>query len=190
MLTSCNQIYETLKRQLGIDKAPASFAILVSGVVVVPQALAALAGLSPLRTSTRKPHWSPSRWHFLRFSCTFIAGLISFALLNRQKATRTNACLTSHGGADSSNIIPTHDAATAAVNKDIDVHAKRSVPLAGRTIDLTFFGMVRATDICLRTLWTYYIPPHKSSSRALDAARTVDRLAGPITFIASSSIIM
>ena len=64
------------------------------------------------------------------------------------------------------------------------------VPLAGRTLDLTFFAVVRATDISLRTLWGYFIPPRRASNKAFRAGRTVDSLVGPITFVASSWIIM
>ena len=184
------QILATVRRQFAVDKLPTSFALLVSGVVVFPRAIVSIFRCSPHQTRTASLHWDPTRWYLLRFVCTFVVGSISFALLNRHQALREEhiPCANSAKNTrDAHRAVPDHGIVHVY---ETNHHINVSIPLAGRTLDLTFFGMIRATDICLRSLWSYFIPRGASSHRALNAARTVDWLTGPTTFIASSSIIM
>lgn len=155
----------------------------------MPRLIASAVGYSPYNPSASKLYWSTSRLRFLRFFCTFITGLISFALLNRRKKSLEENYSAHSTGTAGHGLQVAHEAVESNASEHKQAHSVRSVPLAGRTIDLTFFGMVRATDICLRSLWSYFIPRGKSN-RTLQIARLVDRMAAPVLFTASSSIIM
>ena len=188
-LTIMLQGLRTVLEQLKIDGFPTSFAILACGSVLIPNSLRSILRYTPPSTSTKSLHWQPTRWHLLRFACTFVAGLLSFSLLNQQRDGEEDK-LSSEAALQDERDRSKGVISSTGLPSDQDIRASRSVALAGRTIDLTFFGIVRATDVCLRSLWSYYIPRGKTSTQTLTAARRIDRVTGPVTFIMSSWIIM
>ena len=179
-----------MKRHLGLRGLPASFAILISGATLVPQIIASALKFPGSARSPTRLHWNLTRSHSLRLVCTFLLGLLSFALLNQrhQQGYHVGVHAAAGLGTGVEGTAQSQDENESAIRDQL--HVSRQVPLAGRTLDLTYFGAVRAVDICLRSLWSYYIPVKKSSSRAHRTAKRVDRIAAPVTFIASSYVIM
>lgn len=104
----------------------------------------------------------------MTFACSFAAALASFRLLNQDRAR------------EQLNI---SDEKSRSSRRHVD--SVDSVDSAGRTLDLTLFGLVRAVDVCLALLWA-----RNRSRFSSKVAETIEHTAVPTMFATSSALVM
>lgn len=174
-----------LLRQAGVDRFPFTCGLLILGASL-PRLLISLF----TRRFGRAPKWTlrQNASATATFLSSFAAALASFALLNR-RPSRPEHFVT----AESRPLGQKTSPSTRAANQDVLVEtAERrklsaaEVPLlAGKTLDLTLFGAVRALDIAMSIAWS-----QKTSRLSKRAKSFVEQAAIPTMFATSSALVM
>lgn len=106
----------------------------------------------------------------IKFVCVFVSAWISFRILNRRDATEL-------------------DFPKQRVRSTSDVVFQPPPPprprLSGRTLDLTFFGGIRALDICISVAWSRW-----RASKGKKELHTIQNYTAPALFATSSALVM
>lgn len=133
-----------------------------------------------------------------RLLAALIAASVSFSLLSKPGASNTNSTTTELGSKKASPNLPDNGSRKRKRESKIPPGLPplppeatltrktlntQGIPLAGKTIDLTLFAVVRAADVAVQSLRR----PNENSGRA---ARFVSSIATQFLFAASSATIM
>jgi len=183
------------RRAAAIDRLPACAAILVAGSTVTPWLL--LAYLSRFTSSSRLQLSRLKNDSAFRWLGTFLSAFLAFRLLNRRPAKPIPSNIyypTDLPGRDRTgeNQQVTRPRKRSSVSfRSTEAYRAATIPLlAGRTLDLTTFGIVHATVVAASTV-VYYIRKARLDSDALHMRRgNVERYIAPAAFITSSFIVM
>lgn len=121
----------------------------------------------------------------LRFMATFVAAIVSFAMLNSGTTKQQEAVHSRTEFAPSNQSTRTHEGNGIM---ETDKSGAQSAHSAGKTLDITFFATVRAFDIAINAIYERYSARRIRKSRNSDSL--METLAVPFVFALSSSIIM
>lgn len=130
----------------------------------------------------------------LRFVTVFSASLLGFSLLNYKtvKLERPEIKEKSDATEGDQKVLNPQDELFGNASRTREAEQRRQwkSPPAGKTLDLTFFALVKALDISFITAWAKYQAMHQSSPTVPVTVLSSESFAAPSIFAISSYIIM
>ncbi|EEQ87542.2 uncharacterized protein BDCG_02662 [Blastomyces dermatitidis ER-3] len=180
-----NRLFKVLSGSFHWNRFPAFCALLVGGSTLLPAILGPLfKGAWGKGKVKVRPALAQSSLRTIRFLAALLSAWLCFPILNsRNETPRTEATSTSEE--------------EAAIN-DIAPKAKRSkrqkVPgppgLAGKTLDLSLFALIRATDAVACMAWDRWRNHREARSKWTYAESITPQLTDAGVFAISSAIVM
>jgi len=180
---------------LEINRFPAFCGTLVAGFSLLqPPILASLiAGCRKIHGEQYRNHAQKLR-RLARFFAALVAASLSFSLLNKtSNTTKLNPAVGDQGRGrveggngkrkTESKIPPNLPPLPAEATLTRQQIGTEEIPLAGKSIDLTLFAVIRALDVVVQSLGL-------SDQRSSRVSRGFAKIATPFLFAASSATIM
>ncbi|KAI9820654.1 MAG: hypothetical protein M1827_005023 [Pycnora praestabilis] len=175
-----SSLYRILSGALALNRFPAFCGALIGCSTILQYPFGFL--LERLADAVRKKGWVLpllDRIRITRFLAAIIGGWLSLRLLNGRRAAQPKE---------------TRVVAYSTTNtKDVEVPGEmqhKTIPLVGKTMDITLFAVIRALDVLIGELWTL----HKSYRFSNGKWTRLESLIGSLTdtgvFVFSASIVM
>ncbi|KAF2005074.1 hypothetical protein P154DRAFT_518642 [Amniculicola lignicola CBS 123094] len=185
------QLNRVIRQALALHRFPTFCGVLVGGSTLLPipvyrlvsGVLQAIPVVPTISTSQRR--------RFATFLAALLSASLSFRLLNRvptslqqdveaaQPLTHLEVC--SPGPFDE----PPERSSREIDASTLDAKLLTRSDLAGRTMDLTLFSVIRALDIAVSTMWD-----HATRSGTAEKAKLVSSITPPLLFCFSAATIM
>ncbi|KAF2498104.1 hypothetical protein BU16DRAFT_549000 [Lophium mytilinum] len=188
-----HRILQVLRQSAAFDAFPACCGILVGGSTLLQLPLLRLVHITARRLpGLRRAADERIALRLARFVAALVSAFISFLILNRRPANRTdrrpNKIESSKIEISSKDTIdPFEDPPEISVASTPagTANAATLVPvLAGRTMDLTLFAVIRALDVVISEVWT------RTPIRSTSARSIIANITPPALFSASAATIM
>ena len=189
---ACTQLYRVYRQALQSNRFPAFCGALIAGfsLLQAPIFASLIAGCRKIHGERHREHAQTLR-RVARFLAALVAASLSFSLLNTASSkANPNAAVgdTIHESIEDDrqkkskippNLPPLPDRATLTRQR-INT---QEIRLAGKSIDLTLFAVIRALDVVAQSSGL-------SAQRSNRALRFASKIATPLLFAASSATIM
>ncbi|KAI9720516.1 MAG: hypothetical protein M1828_005687 [Chrysothrix sp. TS-e1954] len=188
------KITSRISREVALDRWPTTCGILVGSVTVGP--LPFLSLLNAWHSSSGRNVTARAKCNvelLIRFLTVFSAALGSFQLLNRRESKEErfqHEEARRQEGFGERDISISNSAQEQEARTRLAKAGSTSTVLAGRTLDITFFSLVRATDVVIYSLWTLFRVPSRGRLDHKRARSLVEHIAPPTVFSMSSAIVM
>ncbi|KAF2808919.1 uncharacterized protein BDZ99DRAFT_488752 [Mytilinidion resinicola] len=188
-----HRILQVLRRSAAFDAFPACCGILVGGSTLLQLPLLRLVHMIVRQFSGLKRMVDERiALRLARFVAALISAFISFLVLNRRPANRmdrkpNNVGLSKMEVTSKNAIDPFDDPPeTPAVSLPLGTANVATLPpaLAGRTMDLTLFAVIRALDVVISEIWA------RTPIRSTSVRSVITNITPPALFSASAATIM
>ncbi|KAE8147137.1 integral membrane protein [Aspergillus avenaceus] len=177
----CKVLLHALTSTIRLDGFPTSCATLVGGSTIFPVVILRCYELVRHRLGSRTGlHESAIGLRLVRFVCAFFSARLSFELLNR-RPIRLQAAKESHQDIGNGDARGLHES---------KLGPRPRPQFAGRTLDLTLFGVTRAVDLVACILWARWKRQGRFRNRWSLVERTAPKLADAGVFASSAAIVM
>lgn len=180
----------TVRRSAGINGFPTCAALLIAGSTLGPHVLSEVWNrISPARGPRRRGVTSLESATTAKFAAAFLSALATFSILNQRHSKPLPSAQSKVLSKDKQSG-GRRRSSSVTFGSTVPTDATSIPPLAGRTMDLTTFGIVHASIVlAVSGLHSYRALRAEGHISSLMTSQ-LEKLSVPLIFVFSSSIIM